>query len=626
MIKIKIYPSAHKIKTVSEKYVDTGLNIPLSHINMDYTEYEINKTIHADFSNTNKKVVLPYQEFDKPNIKLFNEFEEAVPTDKLLRRNKDKYIYYPENSKEFTPKNFTYKTTIKKKLDYKISNKYNLNISCVDDPDSLDLSSRLSSILTNPSQRKLLPPNISINNNSLSIYDYSNGSIKENDFIFIESPDGKYYDNSINPTEINIYDFLNNNTNIWLACDIHKDYEYENIGAMAEFKITNPIISTNKVIMSDIYFDTSKVVSVPGVIVHNPFNSSIVPVLVLEYIGKGFVIVSHSNVLKRLEENSSLIYEMLIYAHLNSYMSTSNIKEWITYKCPDYEIINNTLFKKNKFTSNINIYNYFGLKSYEMQVYNTEVQSYDNIIESDIDLINDVGNIRYIGLNNGSPTFEMEYSKNNDYVELEKPDTWKSIYFNNKIYYIDKLHYLIENDLTDKVFLIEKDYDLEINILPFKSSSHNLQYEANNILIIPFIKTDVNNISKIKEATYVVYVSDNIIKYMYKEDYDNQVETNISNENVILFYIDLHQSPTSINVQDMRMLGGGLKEDAKDNYNLLDIGHTNGRPYRKAGTMVITMPKRFEEYKDIILEAVNTYKVAEEYPIIFFEDNIKDGE
>ena len=74
----------------------------------------------------------------------------------------------------------------------------------------------------------------------------------------------------------------------------------------------------------------------------------------------------------------------------------------------------------------------------------------------------------------------------------------------------------------------------------------------------------------------------------------------------------------------MRQLGGGLVEDIEDNYNLMDIGHINGRPYRKTGTLVFTLPIRYKEYEDIILKAINKYISASDMPVILFED--KDNE
>ena len=63
-----------------------------------------------------------------------------------------------------------------------------------------------------------------------------------------------------------------------------------------------------------------------------------------------------------------------------------------------------------------------------------------------------------------------------------------------------------------------------------------------------------------------------------------------------------------------------MPESEPDNYNLFDIGHINGRPYREAGTMIITLPKKYEQYKDIIESTINKWKVAENYAAIYYED------
>ena len=70
---------------------------------------------------------------------------------------------------------------------------------------------------------------------------------------------------------------------------------------------------------------------------------------------------------------------------------------------------------------------------------------------------------------------------------------------------------------------------------------------------------------------------------------------------------------------DMRILGGGLPEGEEPNFNLLDIGHIDGRPYRVGSAMIITLPKRLEPYKDIITKTVNRHVTSGDYPIILFE-------
>ena len=80
------------------------------------------------------------------------------------------------------------------------------------------------------------------------------------------------------------------------------------------------------------------------------------------------------------------------------------------------------------------------------------------------------------------------------------------------------------------------------------------------------------------------------------------------------------QQKENTSLTDMRLKGGGLPEDMPDNFNVLDIGHIYCRPYRQANTLVITLPKKYEIYKDKIQEVINKYKVAEDYSAIYFED------
>ena len=74
----------------------------------------------------------------------------------------------------------------------------------------------------------------------------------------------------------------------------------------------------------------------------------------------------------------------------------------------------------------------------------------------------------------------------------------------------------------------------------------------------------------------------------------------------------------------MRQLGGGLEEEVPDDYELVDIGHINGRPYRVAGALVVTMPTKYKPYEDLIIKALDKYKTAEDYIAVFFEDKEDD--
>ena len=69
---MKIFPSTHKIKSVTDSHIDLDLNVPLARIELDYSKYAIDKKMY-DIANTDiKREVLINEEFNSPSIKLFN--------------------------------------------------------------------------------------------------------------------------------------------------------------------------------------------------------------------------------------------------------------------------------------------------------------------------------------------------------------------------------------------------------------------------------------------------------------------------------------------------------------------------------------------------------------------------
>ena len=69
---MKIYPSNHKIKTITTSRVDTDLNIPLAYMDIDYSKYNINKLPSEYFSIDSMTPLIPGQELENGKVKIFN--------------------------------------------------------------------------------------------------------------------------------------------------------------------------------------------------------------------------------------------------------------------------------------------------------------------------------------------------------------------------------------------------------------------------------------------------------------------------------------------------------------------------------------------------------------------------
>lgn len=632
MAQIKIYPSKHDIKLVNESKIDSNLNIPLSYINLDYNDYEIKTTIEKDFLKSSSSSsylntpVIPGQALDMDML-LFNNLGEVQDSSKLINRIGEEYLYTPPYS--FVPNQFSYVVTAKKTMrnTYRSSKKYNINIGVAEE-NSQELGTRLSNIFSNPAGRKLMPPNIAINNNKEDL-DCLYTDLGKKDFVFMETWNGLCFSKE-SGVEAGISQLLDNNVNVWVGCDTHHKYKYtnDNLGyitfnsnsTIADFNVKNPIILKKSSVHSDYYFNLLRpeFSNIDGVNVHHLFNEALSPVLIIEHKGRGFEIISNNDILQDPIKYKDLIYEVMMYVFLISYKKSDKINEWITYNVPNYEVVNNQLHVKSKFLSSKKLTDILKLNEGEYKIYQIDI--FDNnkqIPISDNDLASTINAISCKGIEADRLIFHMEKQKDSQYIEPDRPTGWISIYKDGKIYYADQIYYMTESDITNKLYLIEENNDLIIKLFPFKSTKYGINLQKDLTVKIPYIKTEVQGHIAIINETYALYYDlvTNNIYYCYEEDFDYE-----DNNLVKLATIKISQSMDQTYLTDIRQLGGGLREDARDDFNMLDIGHINGRPYRKGNTLVITMPTKYKDYEDRIREVVDKFKVGEDYVVVFFED------
>ena len=610
---MRIYPSKHKIKSIPTSKIDTDLNIPLAYISVDYTKYDISKIVEPDFSTTSKSILYPEQKFENKNFLLFNEFEEEVSKNNLFVSTNNGYMFYPSNTVKFSPKKFSWKATVKKNYDYNISNTYNIKVGY--EYDTV-LNRNLINTFMNPSERDMyVYSNIKINSNDKT---YNTFELSDDtDIMFIKSHNCKHFDVN-NTREIKINDYLSKHTNIWFGCEdavaLNETYKMLTATTPHTFRIKNPIISENAVIDTKYYFDLNTISTPTGVIMHNIFDTTLVPALILEYTNQGFVVITSYTIFDDMNLYEKFMYEIMMYVYCNTYMSTDYNEEWITYSLPNYEVTNNVYTTKSSFISKKSISSQFDSQG-SYNLINIDIVD-DTALDTGLET---AGSIKCIGQNNGKPVFVID-GKLNGYTEPNKPEGWKSIYCNGYIYYIDKLYYLIEQDITNKIMMVESDTDLIVKLYNFKSSKYEINKQTDTTLKISFIKTDGELIQRIREAEYTVfYNKDNSkITYCYAEDYEDKPNL------YKLFNILVQQTDDAVEVYDMRQLGGGLSEEEEDDFELVDIGHINGRPYRIAGTLVLTMPTKYKPYEQYIQKALDKYKTAEDYIAVFFEDKEDD--
>ena len=430
---------------------------------------------------------------------------------------------------------------------------------------------------------------------------------------------------------ISLDNFLDSNINAWIISDDHYKYPMAHSDGF-DVSLKSPVITSKKDMFIRDYYNVSDP-ALRNLKVHNLFSNDICPILIIEHENRGFTIHSVSEIFdnENISSYKNIIYEVLMYVHCISYKTSQTVDEYITYTIPDYEIVNNSLYKKNNFISKTSLNTLLNINAgyYEIKSVNV-IDNNDTLAVPDEDLVNVIDEIICVGKSNGKLVFKLkdDNKDNNVYQEPVKPSGWTSIFYNDKIYYIEQLHYLMETNLgknqdqENKLFLIEKDVDLLVRLYPFRSSKYGLNVTQDLKITIPFIKTTVKGVERVKNENYVLFMNLNTkdLDFVYEDEYEE------SADKVYIALIIVKEVKSDQFITDMRLRGGGLPEDMPDNFNLLDIGHIYGRPYRQANTLVITLPKKYEEYKNEILEVIDKYKVAEDYTVLFFEDDEMDGE
>lgn len=632
---MKIYPNKSILAVTKE--VNPATDIPLSYIDTNAISYNINTIIDEKYKIKEKKEILPYDRLSNNSICLFDKKENQIDQEELLKnfqREGKEYMYIPYGSQTFNPQIFKYNVIAKKTIKYSSNMAYNIKLLIANNPE---LANRFMPICGDAPSRLIAPGNVLINNGDLAMSSLTEGNIKDADFTMMLFKNNKTII-EYNPFD-NIYEEVNFNVNSLIdTFDINviaaykedsaiKDWEEDEVTQEPELLILNnnivelriskePInyIVTNPKVYNKVNYTSNLYFNVPNntstIIYHNLFNTkNQSPILIEEHIGKGFIIYVTEGLIESAIKNSNIIYESILKVFFNAYQKTDTLEEWITDKVPDYIVSNKKLIKKDKFISNVELHKMFGVGSNEIMPHEVQI---DAVLYPFV---------KFTGMSKNYLTFEKDISEDNKkYSDPIKPEGSLAIYTQKQnIMYFNDFVYSINDSIEDCIKVDRVNDSIIVNLKTFKHSNSGIYVKYNpEPIIIPLIKVINNKEEQIQNADFYLICKELetasyfevVISTEYKKDMGN-----------ILATIQIRQNSSDKIIYDMRQRGGGLPLTEKDNYECFDIGHINGRPYRKASTLIITLPKSLETHKELILETIKQYSVAEDYPIIIFKED-----
>lgn len=594
MILIKIYPCNRTLKICD---TPDYLDIPLSHIEKDITPNSVQVVRSDNFLKNKNSYISPFDEFDSDDFIAFNSKREMVNIT-MQKNSNDKYTYLPNNSIEFTPSTFIADILIKKKLKYSSGNTYDLKICVSEKDDKLTWSKQLISIFGDAYKKGICPTSIRVNNGANYPISLISSSYEDNDFLFVETIDGKNLSNSLS---LDAETMLKSHTNIWITVPTPKYADDTNLSIRKNVVMTPPInqhVLYNKVsaqIPDVSLFNKNEInymETIEDTYTGYKFDRRYekLGVLIAHKENFGYIVFSYSDFLNNLSSNVEAIYDILMYIYLQSYLNISTNEVFITNSIIDNYCSVTNSFKKHHPILNIDellLNNNNVIDNYEIISVST---SNPDVLFSNIDSL---GNLNFIKIGGTSDPIQKSdesslyttrgtiviYKSDNVSI-LETPVTVDTSIDDTNTCYVT-LNSLFSS--TYKIRVLESK--------TFKINDNTITY---CLVVLPIDKNGESSVillpqnDYVEDAGYCVA----IVKVIYTSE------------------------DTAF---DVRSLAGGLSYSATDDYDLLDIGSYEGKPYRAGVSGIIKLPKKLSSYNTIIENAVKKHKCATDYFYIVYE-------
>lgn len=578
---MQIYPGNHKIVSAEEVTVN---DIPLSYLEEKNSTTDIRIDIKKDFCGQSyNKSVFPFQQFDTDDIMLFDNDRKAINDSyQFLKRNGSNYYFEPRNSTEFTPESYNYRFLINKEDRYKNNIVYKLKVGA----SSLQIAEKLIGIFNNERFRK--PTNILINENSILPSSFINQNIYDADFIFVE----KTFFNH----DITIENVMNSHTNIWMVCDEWKDV-LEKDDNIESYVLDNPeIYSRAKYVPakdSKYKFKTS--ITIEGFPEKdydyiNLFKDKC-PALIIKKENGAFLIATHKSFLDNIEENYSLIYELLMKTYLNGFFETKERTCNISDEEIDCYIKLTNKLRQCHAPINMNRILYedgFNKDIRHSIVMPVFPEHEEEILYKGMDK---TGNISFMKKKKGKDPI-----KNQGDISVFTPyDT--VIYFkkqDNDIHVIEDTLTILHREINGKNY---------IEISPYRSTIYKIESPDNTLLKIG---------SSQKQKIVFNHQSKKFEVRDYNRNENRQADGNTIEVGSIQISFD-----RILSCKDIRTVGGGEVEEF--NCDMIDTGSLEGRPYRIGSSFVVRLPKRFEKDKQNIKKELEKHISSGDYFVLLFE-------
>lgn len=596
---MKINLSKHDIVDRSKNTLLNNKNIeflglkelPLSYINTQDYKRNPKVVINEEYLESSKKRVIPYSSFSSDDIYLFNDKNEIIE-DITFKRIGSEYFFETTGQTEYNPLRYSVYLELQKNFKYTNNRNYNITISTMENEDDLSLSKKLISIFGDKYIYGNCPSNIIVNDGDKEIHTFMSKPYVGNDFLFIEVKDRDDLNDKLTKEELTIDDILDNHTNLWLIC---KDWENRFIVDTIS-DTDNYIIHQKDNILYDYdeyYIPMSEVTifdqGIDFVDLTNQYTYEYINefTLIMYKRDSGYIIITPDWVMDNLNYTDKIIYETLINIFMKSYVRTKSLDMWITDEPVDY-----LAYHKKKYNKCHNI-----------------ITLNDLLINTGINVTDDYS-IKHVKISTNDVSFIGINSKN-ELMFLKTGGETNPPKKNNEVSYYTTKHSII-NYSNDDIFMIETPLVIEttstdsgvyLTIKPVYSTFKKLRVDEEQTFKITNFATQYN-IFVDKGSRYI---SNNF----YVVPRTEIPERGWAHVGVLSF--DLSENITS---SDTRIMGGGLPIDQPDDFDMLDIGHIYGRPYRLGSTYIIKLPKKVSNFDKRVKKELNKHIAAgDEYVI-----------